>query len=157
QRGEFLPPRSVKEDVPPGLDAVCRKAMALRPQDRYASAQSLADDLGRWLADEQVAAWREPWGERVRRLSRKDAGFAAGLTLALTLVGVLVAILARYQLSSWAKGRRQPEPPQVLVQQAAELRKAVRGMELQAKRERREREKAAQIKERLLRLGGACA
>jgi serine/threonine-protein kinase len=30
QRGEVLPPRQVKPDVPPALDAICRKAMALR-------------------------------------------------------------------------------------------------------------------------------
>src|SRR5262249_8746369 len=35
QRGDFPPPRQVKAGVPPALEAVCPKAMALRPQDRY--------------------------------------------------------------------------------------------------------------------------
>src|SRR5262249_44757259 len=30
-RGEFLPPRRANPDVPAALDAVCRKAMALKP------------------------------------------------------------------------------------------------------------------------------
>jgi eukaryotic-like serine/threonine-protein kinase len=38
-RGEWAPPRQVKKGVPKALDAICRKAMALRPQDRYATAQ----------------------------------------------------------------------------------------------------------------------
>ena len=46
--------------VPRPLDAICRKAMALRPDDRYASALDLAADVERWLADEPVSAEREP-------------------------------------------------------------------------------------------------
>src|SRR5262249_10958474 len=36
-RGEWVPPRRVKKGVPAALDAICRKAMALKPQDRYAT------------------------------------------------------------------------------------------------------------------------
>ena len=38
ERGEWLPPCKVNGSVPAALDAVCRKAMALHPEDRYASA-----------------------------------------------------------------------------------------------------------------------
>ena len=34
--------------------------MATKPEDRYASAAALADDIERWMADEPVTAWREP-------------------------------------------------------------------------------------------------
>src|SRR5207249_452824 len=37
-RGDFPPPRAVLPAVPPALDAICRRAMAQRPEDRYASA-----------------------------------------------------------------------------------------------------------------------
>src|SRR5689334_1903404 len=67
QRGEFPPPRQVKREVPAALDAVCLKAMRLRPQDRYATARALADDVEHWLADEPVSAWREPAAARARR------------------------------------------------------------------------------------------
>ena len=42
------------------LEAICLKAMALKPEDRYASCRALADDVERWTADEPVSAWREP-------------------------------------------------------------------------------------------------
>ena len=42
------------------LEAVCLKAMALRPEDRYASPRALADDVEHWLADEPVSALPEP-------------------------------------------------------------------------------------------------
>jgi WD40 repeat protein/serine/threonine protein kinase/Flp pilus assembly protein TadD len=67
QQGDWRPPRQVKPDVPQALEAVCCKAMALRPEDRYGSALELAADVERWLADEPVAAWREPWAVRARR------------------------------------------------------------------------------------------
>ena len=62
QRGEFRPPRQVDSSIDPALEAVCLKAMALRPSDRYATPRALADDVERWTADEPVLAWREPMG-----------------------------------------------------------------------------------------------
>jgi serine/threonine protein kinase len=57
QSGDFRPPRQVNKGVPAELDAVCRKAMARNPVDRYSSANDLANDLERWLAGEPVLAY----------------------------------------------------------------------------------------------------
>ena len=65
--GDFPPPRSVDPTIDPALEAVCLKAMAPAPEDRYASCLALADDVERWAADEPVSAWREPLGRRARR------------------------------------------------------------------------------------------
>jgi serine/threonine-protein kinase len=43
--GDVPMPASVRADVLPSLDRICRKALALRPDDRYATAQDLADDV----------------------------------------------------------------------------------------------------------------
>src|SRR5262249_17254196 len=48
-RGDFPPPRQVRRDVPHALEAICLKAMATRPEDRYDSVRALADDVERWL------------------------------------------------------------------------------------------------------------
>jgi formylglycine-generating enzyme required for sulfatase activity/tRNA A-37 threonylcarbamoyl transferase component Bud32 len=66
-RGEFPPPRQVDRKVPGALEAICLKAMAPESGGRYASPRALAEDVERWLADEPVAAWREPWATRARR------------------------------------------------------------------------------------------
>ena len=42
--------------IDPALEAVCLKAMALKPEDRYATCRALADDVERWAADEPVSA-----------------------------------------------------------------------------------------------------
>ncbi len=92
RRGEFPPPRQVQPSVAPALEAICLKAMALRPQDRYPNARTLAEDIERWLADEPVSARVEPLAERARRWARRHRTLvtSAGAVLSATLVGLLV-------------------------------------------------------------------
>ena len=82
-KGDFPRPRQLKPAIDPALEAVCSKAMALSPADRYASARALAGDVDRWLADQPVTAYPEPWrdgpgvGETQQdagRLGRRRAG-----------------------------------------------------------------------------------
>ncbi len=89
-RGEVSAPRDRHPQVPLDLDAVCRKAMALRPDDRYPSARALADDIEHWLADEPVSARVESVFERVRRWARKHRTLvaAAALVLLLSVAGL---------------------------------------------------------------------
>jgi serine/threonine protein kinase len=67
QAGEFPPPRLVDPTLDRALEAVCLKAMALRPEDRYPTPRALAEDVEQWAADEPVSAWREPLSRRSRR------------------------------------------------------------------------------------------
>lgn len=50
------PASALAPNVPPGLDAVCRQAMAKAPDDRFATAQDMAAALGPFLAPELTAA-----------------------------------------------------------------------------------------------------
>jgi tetratricopeptide (TPR) repeat protein/tRNA A-37 threonylcarbamoyl transferase component Bud32 len=90
QHGAIPPLRQRNKNVPPALEAICLKAMALRPQERYATAQELATDLEHWLADEPVTAYREPWPARLRRWGRRHRPLVAGAAaLVLTAVAAL--------------------------------------------------------------------
>jgi WD40 repeat protein/serine/threonine protein kinase len=90
--GEFPPPRQVNPRVPRALEAVCLKAMAQRPADRYASATDLAGEIDRWLADDPVAAYREPAPARLARWGRRHKPVVAGVAaLLLTAVVALTA------------------------------------------------------------------
>jgi serine/threonine protein kinase len=95
RKGNFSPPHQPKLEVPPALEAVCLKEMALRPEDRYPSASALAADVEKWLADEPVGAWREPLRLRLGRWARRHqaavAACAAGLLVAVLAGGCLVA------------------------------------------------------------------
>ena len=61
-------PSQLDSSIDPALEAVCMKAMALSPDDRYASCRALADDVERWMADEPIiglARASEPAGPAV--------------------------------------------------------------------------------------------
>jgi serine/threonine protein kinase/formylglycine-generating enzyme required for sulfatase activity len=93
RRGEFSRPRGVDPEVPLPLEAICMKAMAYRPEDRFASPQALAHDLELWLADEPVSAWPEPPSVKLRRWMNRNrtlvSSTAAALLVALLTVGYL--------------------------------------------------------------------
>jgi serine/threonine protein kinase len=61
-------PRSVNPLVPPALDAICHRAMARLPENRYATVAELGQEVERWLAGEPVAAYPE---SLLRRWSRR--------------------------------------------------------------------------------------
>jgi eukaryotic-like serine/threonine-protein kinase len=96
KEGELTAPRTINSSVPRPLEAVCLKAMARHPEDRYESPRALADDLERWLADEPVSAWREPASERARRLMRRHRVWvlASAVTLVTVSVGLSVSLAA---------------------------------------------------------------
>jgi formylglycine-generating enzyme required for sulfatase activity/tRNA A-37 threonylcarbamoyl transferase component Bud32 len=82
EKGEFTPPRKIHLWIDPALEAICLKAMALRPDDRYATVRALIEDLSRWMADEPVAAWKEPLRRRLARWARRHRPLAASAAVA---------------------------------------------------------------------------
>ncbi|HVX61908.1 MAG TPA: protein kinase [Pirellulales bacterium] len=128
-QGDFPPPRSVNRSVPPPLQAICLKAMALRPADRYASPRALADDIEHWLADEPVGVWQEPWHARLWRWSKRHrtALTGAGAALAVTAVGLGAATLVLGE-----KNRQLQAANQRAEANFAEAHAAVRDMLRQA-------------------------
>jgi eukaryotic-like serine/threonine-protein kinase len=96
--GRFPPPRQVNRRVPRPLEAICLKAMQLDPQQRYPSAEELAADIEKWMADEPVAAWREPLALRAARWMRRHrtpvAGAASAVLVAVVSLLATVALLA---------------------------------------------------------------
>jgi serine/threonine protein kinase len=93
QRGDFPRPRTLNPRIPPALEAICLKAMAFEPAERYESATALGDDVEHWLADEPVRAHREGLVATSRRWLRRYKGVAASLAAILVvLVGALATI-----------------------------------------------------------------
>jgi WD40 repeat protein/tRNA A-37 threonylcarbamoyl transferase component Bud32 len=128
QQGDWRPPRQVKPSVPVALDAVCRKAMALRPSDRYRTALELAADVEHWLADEPVSAYREPWRSRARRWVGRHRTLVA-TTAAAALVG-LAGLVAGLFL--WDAARQQ----EAVAGITATERDVARAAEAEARRQR---------------------
>jgi tetratricopeptide (TPR) repeat protein/tRNA A-37 threonylcarbamoyl transferase component Bud32 len=107
-RGKFPRPSAVKPGVPAALEAICLRAMAHKPENRYASPRALADDLKHWLADEPVSAWAEPWTIKTRRFLRRHRPLASAVAAALlvALVGLAAAALWHQNQESTAAHKR---------------------------------------------------
>ncbi len=85
----ILAPRSLNPATPRPLDAVCRKAMHADPAERYASADALAAEVGRFLAGRRVAAYPENILGRIGRVLWKYRTFVA-LILAYLVMRILL-------------------------------------------------------------------
>jgi serine/threonine-protein kinase len=85
-------PRAINPGAPPALEAVCRKAMAREPAARYASADMLAAEVRRWMADEPVHAYAEPWSVRAARWARRHRTAVVGSAVLLVSVVVGLAV-----------------------------------------------------------------
>jgi WD40 repeat protein/serine/threonine protein kinase len=85
---EPTPLRRLNPAVPQDLEIIVHKTLAKEPSERYATAQELADDLGRFLAARPIAARRPGTWERLGRWGRRHRAVvgSAMLFAALALV-----------------------------------------------------------------------
>jgi tetratricopeptide (TPR) repeat protein len=119
-RGDLVPPRQVKSDVPAALEAICLKALALRPAQRYGTALELAEDVEHWLADEPVSAWREPVGVRARRWLKRHRVLVLAAVTAL-LVGTLSLGVATALLTAKNDELRQANQRETAAREQEEI------------------------------------
>ena len=92
--GRFTRPRELSREIPPALDAVCLKAMARRPEDRYASPRELANDIEHWLADEPVSAARDSIVTQLARWGRRHRTRVVAASIALVLITIVSVVAA---------------------------------------------------------------
>jgi serine/threonine-protein kinase len=141
--GVALRPSRCDAHVPRDLETIILKAMARDPAERYATADELAADLQRFLADEPIRARRTSWRERGWRWCRRNpaiAGLAAALVL--LLVGATGAsVLAAAYFDRLARKETQTAAGERAARQQAEeaqQRLALSLKETEAQRRRAE-------------------
>src|SRR5262249_42284838 len=85
------PPRQWNPAIPRDLETVVLKAMARSPSERYATAQELADDLGRYLRDEPVRAPRPTPLQRLHKWARRHRLLVGAAAACLLVAGAVLA------------------------------------------------------------------
>jgi serine/threonine protein kinase/WD40 repeat protein len=79
-------PRKLDRSIPAELETVALKALAKNPQERYASAAELADDLRRWQADRPILARPPGVLRRLRKWAHRHRPMVAVLAASLVLI-----------------------------------------------------------------------
>ncbi len=118
ERGEFPRPRETTPWLDPALEAICLKAMALKPESRYASPRALADDVERWIADEPVAAYPEPFTRRARRWAKKHR---TSLTTAMATALVAALLIGGFAWQRLERRRRTDDAGRTILARAEGL------------------------------------
>src|SRR5262249_53452139 len=90
------PPRRLNPRVPKKLEQICLRCLEKVPQERYPSAQALAENLERFLDGEEVETGRSGPGQELRRWARREPALVARLG-ALAVCGVVIQ--ANYSIS----------------------------------------------------------
>jgi tetratricopeptide (TPR) repeat protein len=87
---EPRPLRQVNKQVPADLETIVLKCLEKNPNDRYATAQELADDLRRFLEHRPIYARRPTLRQRLGKWARRHQGVVktglAGLVAAVVLL-----------------------------------------------------------------------
>ena len=94
ERGEFHPPRALDPSIDRALEAVCLKAMATKPDDRYSSCRAMAEDVERWTADEPVSARPDDWLQALARWSRRYRSLTRAAVVGLVVLALSSTIAA---------------------------------------------------------------
>ena len=96
------PPRKVDASIPIELETIVVKAMAKNPDERYCSAQELADDLQRYLDDKPIVARPPNLLDRTAKWARRHQSFvwtmlavSALLIIGLSIGSILFANAAQ--------------------------------------------------------------
>ena len=82
-RLSFAAARDTRKSLRGDLDAIVSKALRKLPQERYATAAALADDLRRYLANEPVSARDNLLGYRMRKFVRRYRAAVTGTAAAI--------------------------------------------------------------------------
>jgi WD40 repeat protein/serine/threonine protein kinase len=99
---EPRPPRRLNKAMPAELETIVLKAMAKNPEERYATAQELGDDLKRFLEDKPIRARRPSLRQRAARWARRHK---AVVRAALVVAAVAVVAPAVSTALIWQKNQ----------------------------------------------------
>jgi eukaryotic-like serine/threonine-protein kinase len=138
-----VPPTRLQPKVPRDLEAICLKCLEKEPARRYPDANALADDLGRFLAGEQVRARPLTWWRRGVKWARRRPAVAA-LWAVLLLGGLGLAVggalwyeertraraferLSGRQREALERGRREQDELEATLDSARRERDSLQG------------------------------
>ena len=95
-------PRLLNPSVPHDLETICLKCLEKDPARRYATAQALADELGRFIRDEPIEARPLNATGKLWRWCRRRPAVAA---LSVSVLVLLIAVAVSSSVAAWRVNR----------------------------------------------------
>ncbi|MDZ4852476.1 MAG: serine/threonine-protein kinase [Pirellulaceae bacterium] len=99
---EPIPPRTLNTQIPRSLDLICMRCLEKKPEDRYANAKEVAEDLERFLNGLPTHARPPTIIDRLRRIGRRSpviSSHLGALGLALIIGQLQFALSANKDLN----------------------------------------------------------
>ncbi len=87
------PLRAINSTISKDLETICLKAMAKKPEERYATAEAMAEDLDRYLRGEPILARRVSRANRAVRWARRRPAVATAIALSAIVVGLIGTLM----------------------------------------------------------------
>jgi serine/threonine protein kinase len=119
---EPRPPRQLSAHIPADLETIVLKAMRKTPEQRYATAHDLADDLGRFLDDQPIKAKPPTWRELAVKWSRHHPAAIWAAVLFLLATTILSAVSAGLITGAYNREAAQRELAEARLHAETEAR-----------------------------------
>src|SRR5262249_19359630 len=98
-------PRRWNKAIPAELETIVLKALEKNPAGRYATANELAEDLGRFLQDQQIRDWRPSLMQQARKWVRRHRVFVWSAATILAVAAVMLAGMLGWAVNDRAARR----------------------------------------------------
>ncbi len=92
--GQLQRQLGIRRDWQSDIQAICLRALAKQPQQRYSSALAIADDLKRMLADQPVPARRGGWWYTANKFFKRYTWATTSAMLAVLIAVVSITFLS---------------------------------------------------------------
>ena len=103
-------PETVARILSGDLDNIILMALRKEPERRYSSVEQFATDIRRYLAGLPVIAREDTFGYRASKfIGRNKAGVAAGVGIAASLIGGLIAVSRQATIAARQRDRARQE------------------------------------------------
>jgi len=122
-------PSDVARNIPPGLEAICMKAMYRNPQGRYQTANELVADLCNWLDGEPISAMKETLVEQAWRYFRKNRQMSMSVFLMIVILLVICSLSVILIDREWQRTKIHDTYSRTIAKHNEEIEQKIRELE----------------------------
>ena len=122
-------PSDIARNIPPGLEAICMKAMCRDPKGRYQTTGELVADLCNWLDGEPISAMKETLLERGWRYFRKNRQMSISVFLMIFIFIIICTLSVILVDRKWQREKIHDTYSKTIIKHNEEIEQKIRELE----------------------------